>query len=305
LKYRWKSSRTLGFASKGAQSITEMMDAPPLRKPFTYIRFGDAEWACALGTGSGAAKDNKTSADICDKLLEDLQDFGSRPSAKNRDAWNLFVGVGAGYLCKETNPKLHSDVDDFLRKKEKNVQDKFNGWLDSFYLPLVPSKETAGVFMDRAAPLLNGRKVVTVGPEHILDLERLTHRVDHIAMHSDPLKRKISSHKFWAAQREVYDKILSASHAHPNDNVVFLVAGGIPAKLLMYKAYRTIGHKDTIIDLGASLDIFTGNGQQEWNQDTGKICRDYPHYVEGKVCVEASRRHMQMEAKEDKAHGKN
>merc|ERR1719478_969531 len=226
--------------------------------------------------------------EVCDTLLNNLQDFGSRPSAHNHDAWNLFVGVGTGHLCEETNLALHDKVGLFLQAKEGNVQQKFQGWLDSYYFPLIPTKEIAAHFDDRALPLLHARKVVTVGPTHFGNLTLLLHHVEHIQM--NPMVR-LGRH-FWQAQGKVYNRMLDVSKAHPSDNVVFLVSGGLPAKALIYKAYHTLGHKDTIIDVGTSLDIFAGKGDRLWNQDIGKICRDYAQWVEGGVCVKHAQRRL-------------
>lgn len=300
LTRRFKFSKAGGYAHKGMRTLMEMMDEPT-RKAFTYIRYGDNEWRCTMALEDhDESKDKKASVRkaICDQMLQDMEAYGNRPSARLRDPWNLFLGVGTGYLCKEEHAELHENVTLFL--KDGVVKPSFTGWMDSFYFPLVPSKETAAMFRDRPVPLLNNRKVVVVGPKHLGALEGLLHHVHHVEIPYDQVRTGSVEH-FWKAQSNVYKEMLEQSNKHANDNVVFLVAGGLPSKLLMFKAYRSMGHKDTIIDVGSSLDIFGGHGQHTWNQDLGRICRDYPHYMGQEVCLDFVAKHMHVpQAKQHK-----
>eukprot|EP00747_Dinoflagellata_sp_TGD_P208464 gnl/TRDRNA2_/TRDRNA2_81955_c0_seq1.p1 gnl/TRDRNA2_/TRDRNA2_81955_c0~~gnl/TRDRNA2_/TRDRNA2_81955_c0_seq1.p1 ORF type:complete len:203 (+),score=33.20 gnl/TRDRNA2_/TRDRNA2_81955_c0_seq1:87-695(+) len=60
---------------------------------------------------------------------------------------------------------------------------------------------------------------------------------------------------------------------------IFLVAGGAPAKVLMYQAWQLLGRKDTFIDIGSSLDGLVGIGSRDYNKDIGQICSNYPEYT--------------------------
>merc|ERR1719487_1854249 len=91
---------------------------------------------------------------------------------------------------------------------------------------------------------------------------------------------------FFKEHGKVIAQMREASEAYPKENVVFLFAGGLSYKSLIYRAYRNFGHKDTIIDVGDSLDYFTGREGGKWNEDLAHACRAYPHYLPEGRCIQ-------------------
>lgn len=245
-------------------TLTEKLKS---QKPFTFFRWGDGEWFCALKFGMSGNSDgvNLRDADMCGELQRNLLSYGSH------DTSNLYVLNGFFFMCEETHSDTHERIEDFL--KSTSLTPTWKGFQDDgFYFPLVPEMQKGrkpGVF-----PSLQGRTVVVVGPKHLRKLSTALNYVHYI---------ETPGSDAWSAREAITDGVLKASQKWPNDNVVFLWAGGPAAKVLMYNLHGRIGQKDTLIDVGSSLDGFAGVHSRDYN-DLGHYCHDYPEYVVPGLC---------------------
>jgi hypothetical protein len=241
-------------------------------KPFTFVRLGDGDWYCALG-GTGFDSNGvvlQKSHSMCEELKEDFKSYGSRNDA------NFFPVLGTFFLCRERSPDLFAHVEAFFSYEP--MQSNFSGFVDSntvgFYFPLLPPVEHGrrpGVL-----PLLVGQVVVLVGPKHLGKLHAMLNYTAHI---------EVPLHSCWEARDSILSAIKGQSKRHQSDTVVFLVAGGIATRTMLYQTFLSLGQKDTFIDVGASLDGFAGIASRDYNSNISAICADYPEYVADGLCV--------------------
>jgi hypothetical protein len=78
--------------------------------------------------------------------------------------------------------------------------------------------------------------------------------------------------------------ILRFSAHHPNEGVVFLLTGGLLAKLVLNRLLPLVAHKDTLIDFGASLDEWAGVRSRDYHRSVRRACRDHKGWVSPDVC---------------------
>jgi len=244
-------------------------------RPFTFLRIGDGDINCITGQGgTGSNNDGIEYArypDQCHELARDLSEFGST------DDSNLFVLVGTLFLCK--NPELQAIFDSFLQ--ETKLHPSFKGFITSgFYMDLIGDEyrnlPRAIPGAQETFPYLVGRKVVAVGPTHLKKLQRTLNLADFIDAHD-------------AAGRidDLVYQMGNYSAQWPKENVVFLVSAGFGGRLAMYRSWKVLGHKDTFIDTGASLDGFAGVESRDSN-DKEKMCMNLPEFMASGVCRTAA-----------------
>jgi len=243
------------------------------KQPVTFIRWGDGDFYCALDVSFGVDSNGVSLAgntEMCRQLKKDLLDYGSDV---NRDK-NLWVVAGNWWLCAEVNRRLHDAVDSFFA----NRTGPWGGFADGasaggFYFPFVPAKQ--GGRERGVLPLLQGRVVSLVGPPHLGKLGSMLNYSSFV--HVPP-------HSCWQDRGRIAKEVLNISAQHPGESVVFIVAGGVAARTLIYRLHKSIGHKDSLIDVGASLDGFAGVGSRDYNRDLQRFCKDYPEYVAQGTC---------------------
>lgn len=263
MKWRPRSHTTHGIVPKLSN-----------HQPFTFLRIGDGGLGCAAtaaGINSISADSNgdnyKKETAMCEELRQDLKSAWSRSDA------NFFLEVGTFFLCEETHQSLHKQVERFFR--ENPIHESFSGFLDSeFYFPLLPPVQPGR--QPGVLPLLDGQTVVLVGPLHLGKLKTMLQYTEHIVL---------SDNFAWDSRDSTLSAIATESAKHPSKTVVFLVAGGVSAEVLLYRTFMTLGQKDTFIDVGASLDQFAGVASRDYNQDFKKGCSQYPEYFADGVCA--------------------
>jgi len=243
------------------------------RKPFTFVRIGDGDWYCALG-GTGADSNGvamETQNGMCDTLQRDIKDYGAKGDA------NFFPVLGTFFLCKEKSADIFLHVDSFFSYNP--MHHGFSGFLNSndvgFYFPLVPPPQIGRA--PGVLPLLAGQVVVLVGPKHLGKLHVMLNYSAHIDV---PL------HTAWEAKDVITAGIRHESSRHAGETVVFLVAGGIATRTMLYQMFLELGQTSTFIDVGASLDGFAGVVSRDYNKNTSTICQQYPEYVVSGMCPE-------------------
>lgn len=245
------------------------------KQPITFMRWGDGDFYCALDVSFGTDSNGVSLAgdtDMCRQLKKDLLDYGSDA---NRDK-NLWIVAGNWWLCAEVNRPIHDAVDSFFAKEAPTSSWKgfANGSsAGGFYFPLVPAKQPGR--QRSVLPLLQGRVVSLVGPPHLGKLKSMLNYSSFV---------HVPSHSCWQERDRIAKEVLNVSAQHPGESVVFIVAGGVAGRTLIYRLHKTIGSKDSLIDVGASLDGFAGVGSRDYNRDLTRFCNDYPEYVAPDTC---------------------
>lgn len=258
----------LKFRNTTTQSLLDSLAA---RKPFTFLRLGDGDWYCALG-GTGLDSNGvvlERNHGMCEELKQDILELGVATAA------NFLPVLGTFFLCKERSFELFAHVDDFFSSNP--VRQSFSGFLDSksvgFYFPLLPDKKlgrSPGV-----VPALSGQLVVVVGPKHLRKLNRMLNYTAFV---------EVPPHTCWEARDDIISSIKRESQRRPSDTVVFLLAGGIAARTILFKTFLQLGQKDSFIDVGSSLDGFAGMASRDYNKNMSRVCNDFPEYVADGVC---------------------
>ena len=77
----------------------------------------------------------------------------------------------------------------------------------------------------------------------------------------------------------IVQEMHAESERYAKEHVFFLVAAGVAAEVIAHKAHQLHGHKDTIVDIGSSLDHFAG-----------VMSRDYSPKAKDTLCSEAEHR---------------
>ena len=230
-------------------SFTSLLQKLELSLPFAYTRFGDVEWLALTSTQSQRLKsfnrshgnDRVPTYDHC--VHEAYEALLVEREQASVAADQLVIGAGEFFLCREAHPQLFFDVQRYLRKRPR-LRRPFNR---SFYFPLTsPAVNT----------LLLRRHVVLVGPAH---LNALRCMLSHVAFIRVPQYGAFSTNATRCSPGGHGSEVLEAlavaierySRRYPDLNIVFLLTGGLIAKLLMQRLLQRLGHKDTLIDFGA------------------------------------------------------
>ncbi|CAE7632628.1 Ankrd28 [Symbiodinium pilosum] len=225
-------------------------------KPVSFIRIGDGDVFCLSGSAGSNLEGISYAAHKaqCNDLATSLQQLGSH------DDSNMYVLVGTFFLCRNG---VGSDFDSFLQTHE--MHSNFKGFITSvFYLDLTGRENPSGSgnygpppnpVVPSTFPSLVGRKVVVVGPRH---LQKLSHTLNTASfLEASNAADRVDS---------LVQKMRLESAKWPKENVVFLVSGGFGGRLAILKAFKHLGHKDSFIDTGASLDGFAGEESRSFNQ---------------------------------------
>ena len=243
-------------------------------KPVSFIRIGDGDVFCLSGS-SGSNLEGVSYSDHaaqCKDLATSLQQLGSQ------DDSNMYVLVGTFFLCRDN---VGSDFESFLQTHE--MHRNFKGFITSvFYLDLTGRENPTGSgnyapppspVVPATFPSLVRRKVVVFGPPHLRKLSKTLNTASFLeaseaADHVDELLRQMRR----------------ASARWPKENVVFLVSGGFGGRLAILKAFKELGHKDSFIDTGASLDGFAGKESRSFNH-RDRLCKLLPQFMAPGLCT--------------------
>ena len=243
-------------------------------KPVSFIRIGDGDVFCLSGSAGSNLEGISYAAHKaqCNDLATSLQQLGSH------DDSNMYVLVGTFFLCRNG---VGSDFDSFLQTHE--MHSNFKGFITSvFYLDLTGRENPSGSgnygpppnpVVPSTFPSLVGRKVVVVGPRH---LQKLSHTLNTASfLEASNAADRVDS---------LVQKMRLESAKWPKENVVFLVSGGFGGRLAILKAFKHLGHKDSFIDTGASLDGFAGEESRSFNQ-RGRLCKLLPQFMAPGLCA--------------------
>lgn len=240
-------------------------------KPFTYLRWGDGDWFEAM------------------KQDSPLYQTMKRYSGDER-VGNFFPVLGTFFLCG--NDLLNDGVKRLVAKLDDGEVPPFYprfymdifGAMNAVRHPTSDEKRLALVQWDDPSfgvnnfdrltcedNTKNSRPVVLVGEAHLNQLSKL---LQH--------ELWIDSKNAMGRQDELLGEVLKASQKWPKDNVVFIFAVSIAGRTIAEKAYQTIGQKDTVIDVGASLDFLAGKFTRDYHAKAhADTCKTLPCYVIG------------------------
>jgi hypothetical protein len=242
-------------------------------KPFTYLRWGDGDWYAAMQN----AQDNA--------LFASLKRY-----AADEHTGNFFPVLGTFFLCG--NKELNNGVKQLVAKL---VEGEVPPFYPRFYMDIF------GVMNAIRHPTSDDRRLAQVqwvpSQYNVANFERLT--CDDKANNTRPVvlvgeahTNKLSTllqHKLWIDSRfamsranEILEEMLKASQRWPVDNVVFLVAVHIVGRTIGEQAYQKIGRKDTIIDIGSSLDPLAGVLSRDYHSKArAGVCKALPCFAIG------------------------
>lgn len=234
-------------------------------QPFAFIRLGDGDVLC-MGHGGGSNIEGMQYdyyKKECDEFSMALQDIGSQ------DDTNFYVLVGEFFLC---NPQIGKLWRNFLQTHP--LQPSFKGFMtEGFYVHLEPAPRPAKMpSTPMVFPSLVNRKVVVMGPKFLQQLNHSLNMASYINTHD-------AAHNVHGLVADMRRE----SKKYPNDNVVFLVAGGFGGRLAIYLAWKELGHKDTFVDVGASLDGLAGQVSRSFNSK-GHTCSTIGWHAAPGVC---------------------
>eukprot|EP01064_Diplonema_japonicum_P001785 TRINITY_DN11202_c0_g1_i1.p1 TRINITY_DN11202_c0_g1~~TRINITY_DN11202_c0_g1_i1.p1 ORF type:complete len:335 (+),score=34.43 TRINITY_DN11202_c0_g1_i1:64-1068(+) len=230
-------------------------------RSFGWIRFGDGEMFC-LGTHV----DVEISDAVCnrDTRVALVQSLQALPKLRN-----VFAVVGTWWLCAgERRTDISLRMSRVVVQRTDFIESRYS-FLDVFYM-LLGTPSHRGLVRS-----LQGRDVVLVGPS-VLSVLRNTsmfHIVGHVPVpfhrgsvfHVPPILKQCSA--------------LALRHR----NLVFLVAFGIPGKVLVISGIQHLP-QHTFIDVGSSLDAYAGIRSRDYNKDLDQYCKSSRPWMAPGVC---------------------
>mmetsp|Transcript_533 Transcript_533/g.1334 ORF Transcript_533/g.1334 Transcript_533/m.1334 type:complete len:161 (-) Transcript_533:32-514(-) len=156
----------------------------------------------------------------------------------------------------------------------------FEGFVDpgenDWYFHLFDDAEAVKPGARPVMTYLRGRVVVMIGPTILKPLKSSTNYTAFVDADDADVHKK-----------DIVAQALTLSASHPDDNVVFLLAAGIVGRVMGYQLWRKIGKKDTIIDVGSSLDALVGERSRDYIQSARETCKKFRHYMPVETCSDA------------------
>jgi len=184
----------------------------------------------------------------------------------------VYESLGAFFLCKETNPDLHEQMERFAHFHPEHQY----AYHDDFYFPVgneTSLPKDSWVVAARQAK----RPVVIVGPKHLDSLQCM---LGHTAFFELPIPTKGCSD----IDRLVPQLVKFSQSRFPEESVLFVVAGGSIGKMIAYKAFQSLKKKDMFVDVGAALDAYAGRKSRPYNQDLKKFCAESKAWMAFETC---------------------
>eukprot|EP00929_Paragymnodinium_shiwhaense_P121040 TRINITY_DN9315_c0_g1_i2.p1 TRINITY_DN9315_c0_g1~~TRINITY_DN9315_c0_g1_i2.p1 ORF type:complete len:319 (-),score=52.60 TRINITY_DN9315_c0_g1_i2:417-1373(-) len=261
--------RPEGF--RGSKAAQEMLQRG---EPFLWMRFADAD----MIEFADFKSDTNSMEGMSRAAFFEWGDI---------HADRLFVSLGYWWLCdfqRNEKQRLWYDVDKLSRYQGRSMSSSFRGFSNEFYFPLVPNKSKPRT-IGGVLPMLQNKTVYVLGPKY---LNRLKVMLGH--------KGYLGECSF-KTRTKVWQSIRNASAYHPRENVIFLVTCGTPGKLIMYRAFEQLGHKDSFLDIGTSLEPFSGTASRDYHNVAG-LCTSYPDWMVAGVCVRELERERQRKERE-------
>jgi len=240
-------SLKFGELQGGTKLLADAISSDSLKTtPFLWLRYGDGEFASMTSMNVG----NSDGADMNSQCVRDglIEAFlgDSMPGTPV-----VVSAVGGFFLCKETHASLNQNMDTFAAAHSQHK----NTYVNQFYLPF-----------DWATLPQSKRPVVLVGPKH---LDALHCMLGHVAFFEVPLPTNGCGDV-----DGLVSKMTEISQTqYPTQSVFFVVAGGGIGKIVGYKAFQKLQDKDSIVDVGSSLDGYAGKASRDYNRDIKKFCK--------------------------------
>jgi len=237
---------------------------------FTFLHIGDNDINCLAGLPSANIEEGmRYDQAVCKELADATIDLGTHGDS------NLFLVLGTFLLCESEDRR--EQINQFLKRHAVNPS--FKGFVmsgpEEYYLDLIGNSYISVVtapVQPEIFPYLASRKVVVVGRQHLQKLQYTLNFAGFIEVSS--YARRIG---------ELVNHMKEYSAKWQDDNVVFLVSGGVPGRVAMYRCWALLGQKDTFIDVGDSLDGFAGFELGDFNH-TQKLCGTLPQFMAPGLC---------------------
>jgi hypothetical protein len=203
--------------------FNELVDKLNNKQPFSFVRYGDGEWACIFGMQSKNCDGNIYFPDLGEALKNIVL---SQPE--------YYMGMQYGAL-----------VSDYFNLKDKIypfIWDLNINWVNADIL------HRASEF-NRIQPFFNAlksRKVILVGAEYFNQL-KLFPSIDHII---------IPSNNCWLIKNEIIDSV--EQKISKTDGLVVLFMASMATNVFIDDLYKIFGLSTTFIDMGSVLDPYLG-----------------------------------------------
>lgn len=218
------------------------------RRPFSFVRYGNGEWGCVLGTANRTASGSQNLRAPGLRLAMSASLLNAPPSE------DYLMGLqSAGYLRKI---KLYGRIE---------------AWVDAYAPDIV--WYAADVFHRCSsegglAPLarqMREMQVIVVGPKHLRDL--------HACGVFDPIYFiEVEGIDCWKGMLAAEEEILAKAAT----GTVVSFSAGPTAKVLIHRLFPYIGDKVFLIDFGSLWDVFVGCPSREYqrNMDEATIVKN-------------------------------
>merc|ERR1740121_451310 len=201
-----------------------------------------------------------------------------------REALNVYrmepivaENMGAFFLCGR-NAQLRKEMETLLQRTHAAGGQHRFVLQDHFYLDWgTPDMGPTESFW--AAMQQGNRKVVLVGPVHLSKLRCMLKYVEYINI---PLPVNSCDEV-----PKIVQQMADVSRKHSGEKLLFVLAGGPYGKIIGYQAFQRLYTKDTIVEVGASLDGFAGRRSRDYNSNLKKFCEESKSWMDYETCTSA------------------
>jgi hypothetical protein len=214
-------------------------------KPFSFVRYGDGEWACILRNNDIYNKSLKTWGSSIEPFCFELESIVSSNVFKNK---NYFLGIqGLAYKI------FGEQIDVFI--KNKNVCDSD-----------ILHRRSASNGIYSLFESFVDRDVILVGPKYLSDITLF--KFKHI---------ETSELSVWLDIDKIKDEL--TRHISNSTNPIILYSCSLAAKIIINDLYKLMGNSIIQIDTGSLLDPYVGIYSRKYH----KIVLDRLGYDESNI----------------------
>ncbi|MFA5208497.1 MAG: hypothetical protein WC428_07690 [Candidatus Paceibacterota bacterium] len=199
--------------------------------PFSFVRYGDGEWACIFGMQSKNCDGNIYFTDL-GKALEKI--VLSQP--------HYYMGMQYGAL-----------VSDYYNLKDKIypfIWDLNINWVNADILHRASEFNKIQPFFKA----LKARQVILVGANYF-DRLKLFPFIDHVI---------IPPHNCWLVKDTIYNQLVEKINRLEAGLVVLFMAS-MTTNVLIDDLYKIFGHNTTFIDIGSVFDPYLGLNKRRYH----------------------------------------
>jgi hypothetical protein len=192
--------------------------------PFSFVRYGDGEWACILRNNDIYSKLLKTWGSSIETVSFELESIVSSNVFKNK---NYFLGIqNLAYTI------FGEQIDDII--KDKNVCDSD-----------ILHRRSASDGIYSLFESFVDRDVILVGPKYLSDIS--TFKFKHI---------ETSELSVWLDIDQIKTDLMVC--IDDSTNPIVLYSCSLAAKVIINDLYKLMGNSITQIDMGSLLDPYVG-----------------------------------------------